>query len=136
MRPPTLPPGSPFPAEPGSGRVRPLQSPGQPFGAQSPYGAPPAAHGMPASLSATSPGHAPARALPPTPNPLGAHLPATPIPTFIPPTPPMAGQPPRMPTAQFDMGRMAASETVVRRIIWIVVLLVAAAVGFVLASQL
>jgi hypothetical protein len=90
---------------------------------------------MPASMTTTSPGHAPARVLPSTPNPLGAHLPPTPIPTYIPPTP-MAGQGPRPPTAKFDMGRMAASETVVRRIIWIVVLLVAAGVGFVLASQL
>jgi serine/threonine-protein kinase len=129
MRPPTLPPGSsPFPAEPGSSHMRPPTM--QPYG-------PPGAHGMPASLTTTSPGHAPARTmLPPTPNPLGAHLPPTPVPTFIPPTPPMAGQAPRLPTAQYDMGRMAASETVVRRIIWIVVLLVAAAVGFVLASQL
>ena len=164
-RPQGFPPGVPSPHQPspGSGTYGALPSTGVPHGASGPhasppsgpYGAPPSgpkanpfAHegsgrmrspstgpAMPASLTTTSQGHAPARAIQ-TPSPaLGGVLPSTPIPTYLPQTPP-PGQGQRLPTASYDMGRMAASETVVRRIIWIVVLLVAAGLGFVLASQL
>jgi hypothetical protein len=43
---------------------------------------------------------------------------------------------PQAPPTNFDMGRMAAREATVRRLIWIIVLVVATAGGIVLATQL
>ena len=40
------------------------------------------------------------------------------------------------PAKNFDMGRMAAREAMIRRVIWILVLVVATAGGIVLATQL
>jgi len=128
---PSGPYGNPFTNEPGSGRIKqPTIPPGPSFG--TPFNAPPVSQPPPTALTTTSQGHAPARALVTPPPPLGAGLPPTPAPGYLPQTP----LPPRPPTAAYDMGKMAASDTMVRRIVWIIVLLVAAGVGFVVASQL
>ncbi len=70
-------------------------------------------------------------------------LPPTPVPHVIPTTPPMfapygAQSPPqsRPPTAGYDMSTLAARDTVIRRLVWIVVLVVAAGLGFLIAMQL
>ncbi len=115
---------------------------------------PPSMGGAPSSLMTTSPGHAPARVLPggvtplpgshgalphshsPTAPPrLGANLPPTP-PPHIAPAPNVGAQGQRLPTAAYDMGTMSARETLIRRLVWILVLFVAAGIGFVVASQL
>lgn len=84
-------------------------------------------------MSTTSPGLAPPRVVPPK---LGANLPPTPVPPHIQQTPGVGSQGQRLPTASFDMGSLSARETMIRRVVWIVVLLVAAGIGFLLASQL
>ncbi len=68
-------------------------------------------------------------------------IPATPIPHPIPTTPGMfEAQAPfggaRPPTAAYDMGKIAARDAAIRRLVWIIVLAVAASVGFIIATQL
>ena len=59
----------------------------------------------------------------------------------VPPPPPMFGgqypnASPRPATAGYDMSKVAARETTIRRLIWIIVLVVAGGVGFIVATQL
>jgi eukaryotic-like serine/threonine-protein kinase len=123
--------GDPFSHDPSSGRIKtPTAPPGPSPGA--PYNAPPISQPISTSFETTSQGHAPARAFMTPPPPLGGGFPPTPTPGYIPQTPP----PQRPPTAAYDMGRMTASDTMARRIIWIIVLIVAAGLGFLIASQL
>jgi hypothetical protein len=106
-----------------------------------------AAYRPPAQASAAAPAHprtphvAPyvAPHVAPNRSPSGVHagLSAPPIPRAIPVTPPIAGGDTRRgPTSSFDMATRAAREAAVRRLVWIIVLVVAAGVGFVLATQL
>jgi hypothetical protein len=139
---------TPTPGQPNSGRVRSPTVP--PLGAGRPKSptVPPLAPNTPGSLTTTAPGYLPVRHGPQAPAapmhgagprgappPLGANLPATPIPGYGPPA--LNAQPPvRPPTAGYDMGTHSARDLLVRRLVWIVVLLVAAGIGFVVASQL
>jgi hypothetical protein len=43
---------------------------------------------------------------------------------------------PQRSTRSFDMGRMAAREATIRKVVWIIVLVVGTAVGIILATQL
>ncbi len=107
-----------------TGQVPPLVGPdGQriPTGPMAPYAAPP-----PYSQHVPTPGPFPG--FPPTPMP-------TPMGPGMPPTP-MGQQHGRLPTAGYDMGQMAARDAAMGRLIWIVVLVVAAGVGFLIATQL
>ncbi|HUS30058.1 MAG TPA: protein kinase [Kofleriaceae bacterium] len=52
---------------------------------------------------------------------------------FLPSLPPAAH--PVMPRPQYDMGHMAAREAMIRRVVWIIALVVAAAIGFIIAMR-
>lgn len=98
-----------MPSQPG-GPVPPLAA--APFSSPSYPGAP---YASPGSQGASQPGMSP---YPPSPYPSSYPVQSS----------PQAGH-------GFDMGKMAAREATIRRLIWIVVLVLAVAVGVVLAAR-
>jgi hypothetical protein len=149
---PTPPPGS-FPPGVPMPPMRPTPAPGnfpQPSGH---VPTPPGTPSYPGPNPYAPPGHVPTP--PGTPpysgNPFavpGSNPSANPFAVpgsnpFLPTTPgsnpfasPLPGAPPAMPRPQYDMTRMAAREAMIRRITWIIALVVAAVIGFVIAMRL
>jgi hypothetical protein len=68
--------------------------------------------------------------MPPMPMPAPQGFTSTPIPFPIPPPEPARS------TKSFDMARVAAREAMIRRVIWIVALVLAVGVGVILWTQL
>jgi hypothetical protein len=93
-----------------------------------PHGAQPPYQGM----------QSPAHMQPQPYQPPAAHgYPAQPF--AMPPGPPVVQHPfgvPQRSTRSFDMARMAAREATIRKLVWIIVLVVGTGVGIIIATQL